>query len=136
MNRLVRVALKKLVCAGNLRITTARGEAYTLGDGSGPPIALRFATPAAERGVILDPELKLGESYMDGTLVVEQGSIADVLAILQGPTAEPPLWARPYQTLRYFRRRLEQLNWRRRARRNVAHHYDLDDRLYSLFLDA
>src|ERR1700732_3204965 len=136
MNRLVRVTLKKFVRAGNLRITTARGTTYTLGDGTGPPIALRFATAAAERGVILDPELKLGESYMDGTLIVEQGSIADVLAVLQGPTAEPPLWARPRQLLRYLPRRLKQLNWRRRARRNVAHHYDLDDRLYSLFLDA
>ena len=136
MNRLLRVALKKFVRAGNLRITTARGTTYTLGDGTGPAVALRFATAAAERAVILDPELKLGESYMDGALIVEQGSIADVLAVLQGPTAEPPLWARPRQLLRYLRRRLKQLNWRRRARRNVAHHYDLDDRLYALFLDA
>jgi cyclopropane-fatty-acyl-phospholipid synthase len=136
MNRLVRVALKRFVRAGNLRIRTARGTTYTLGDGSGDPIALRFTTAAAERGVILDPELKLGESYMDGTLIVEQGSIADVLAVLQGPTAEPPVWAWPYRLLRYLRRRLRQLNWRPRARRNVAHHYDLDDRLYSLFLDA
>jgi cyclopropane-fatty-acyl-phospholipid synthase len=136
MNRLVRVALKKFVRAGNLRITTARGTAYTLGDGTGPPVALRFTTSAAERGVILDPELKLGESYMDGTLIVEQGTIADALAVLQSPTAEPPLWARPHQLLRYLRRRLKQLNRRPRARRNVAHHYDLDDRLYSLFLDA
>jgi cyclopropane-fatty-acyl-phospholipid synthase len=136
MNRLVRVALKKFVRAGNLRITTARGTTYTLGDGTGPAVALRFATAAAERAVILDPELKLGESYMDGTLVVEQGSIADALAVLQGPTAEPPLWARPRQLLRYLRRRRKQLNWRGRARRNVAHHYDLDDRLYALFLDA
>jgi len=136
MNRLVRVALKKFVRAGNLRITTARGATYTLGDGTGPAVALRFATAAAERAVILDPELKLGESYMDGALIVEQGSIADVLAVLQGPTAEPPLWARPRQLLRYLRRRLKQLNGRGRARRNVAHHYDLDDRLYALFLDA
>jgi len=87
MNRLVRVALQKLVRAGNLTITTARGTTYTLGDGTGDPVALRFTTGAAERGVIFDPELRLGESYMDGTLIVEQGSIADVLAVLQGPTA-------------------------------------------------
>ncbi|HEV3371341.1 MAG TPA: cyclopropane-fatty-acyl-phospholipid synthase family protein [Xanthobacteraceae bacterium] len=136
MNRLVRLALNKSVRAGNLRITTARGTSCSLGDGTGPLVALRFATRAAEREVILDPELKLGECYMDGTLTVEQGSIADVLAVLQGPTAAPPLWARPHQLMRYLRRRLKQLNWRGRARRNVAHHYDLDDRLYSLFLDA
>ena len=136
MNRLVGIALKKFVRAGNLRITTAGGTTYTLGDGSGPQVALRFTTRAAERGVVLDPELKLGESYMDGTLIVERGTIADALAVLQSPAAEPPLWSRPQQLLRYLYRRLAQLNRRRRARRNVAHHYDLDDRLYSLFLDA
>ena len=45
-------------------------------------------------------------------------------------------WARPQSLLRYLRRRLSQFNPRPRARRNVAHHYDLDGRLYSLFLDA
>ena len=136
MNRLVRTALKRYIRAGNLRITTARGATYALGDGTGKPVALRFTTAAAERGVTLDPELKLGESYVDGTLVVEQGSIADVLAVLQGHEAKPPSWARPYRLLHQFPRRMKQPNWRRRARRNVAHHYDLDDRLYSLFLDA
>src|SRR5215469_7281835 len=136
MNRLVRTALRKYVRAGNLRITPARGAAYALGDGTGKPVAMRFITTAAERGVTLDPELKLGESYVDGTLVVEQGSIAEVLAVLQGQEAQPPSWARPYRLLRQFPGRVTQANWRRRARRNVAHHYDLDDRLYSLFLDA
>ena len=136
MDRLVRLALSRSIRAGNLAITTVRGATYTLGDGTGPPVALRFTTRAAERGVILDPDLKLGESYMDGTLILERGSIADVLAVLLGPAAAPPFWARPLRILRYIRRRLNQLNWRRRARRNVAHHYDLNDRLYSLFLDA
>jgi cyclopropane-fatty-acyl-phospholipid synthase len=96
---------------------------------------MRFLTPAAERGVILDPALKLGESYMDGTLVVEQGTIADVLAILLGRTSRPPSWARPRRFIGGLRRFL-QANWRPRARRNVAHHYDLDGQLYSLFLDG
>jgi cyclopropane-fatty-acyl-phospholipid synthase len=136
MNRLIRLALRENVRAGNLRITTAGGSTYTLGDGAGNPLALRFTNRAAERGVILDPELKLGESYMDGTLVLEEGSIADVLAVLQGRSAEAPAWARPQRLLRYLGRRLAQFNQRRRAQRNVAHHYDLDGRLYSLFLDA
>src|SRR4029079_6829091 len=48
----------------------------------------------------------------------------------------PPGWARLQWWVRYFKRRLQQLNLPTRARRNVAHHYDLDGRLYSLFLDA
>jgi len=49
---------------------------------------------------------------------------------------EAPKWGRPQWLLRYTRRRFAQFNPRKRARRNVAHHYDLDGRLYSLFLDA
>ncbi len=73
---------------------------------------------------------------MNGTFVVEQGSIADVLALMLGQNSDVPYWARPQWLLRYLYRRLQQFNPRRRARNNVAHHYDLDGRLYSLFLDA
>jgi cyclopropane-fatty-acyl-phospholipid synthase len=74
---------------------------------------------------------------MDGSFVVEQGSIADVLAVVLGQDRTGiPKWAKPQWYLRYFYRRLQQFNPRRRSKRNVAHHYDLDGRLYSLFLDA
>ena len=101
-------------------------------------MALRFTTKAAQRAVMLDPELKLGEAYMDGTLLIEDGTIANLLALVLGQTPDgmPPVWARPQWFVRYLKRRLQQLNQPSRARRNVAHHYDLDGRLYSLFLDA
>jgi cyclopropane-fatty-acyl-phospholipid synthase len=75
---------------------------------------------------------------MDGAFVVEEGTIADVMALVLGQRSDgaPPTWARPQWLLRYINRRLQQFNRRTRARRNVAHHYDLDGRLYSLFLDA
>jgi len=138
MDRLLRVALEKLIRAGNLRVTTADGSTFTLGDGSGAPVAIRFTTRAAQRNILIDPELKFGEAYMDGGVVVEQGSIADVLAIALGQDRDgrPPAWARPQWLVRYLYRRLTQFNPRPRARRNVAHHYDLDGQLYALFLDA
>jgi cyclopropane-fatty-acyl-phospholipid synthase len=71
-------------------------------------------------------------------LLVEDGTIADLLAIVLGQSNDgmPPGWARLQWWLRFFYRRLQQINVPARARRNVAHHYDLDDHLYSLFLDA
>ena len=99
-------------------------------------MSVRFTTHAAELGILLDPELKFGEAYMDGTLVVEKGTIADVLSVVLGQDAEAPGWGRPQWLLRFIARRLTQFNPPKRARRNVAHHYDLDGRLYSLFLDA
>jgi cyclopropane-fatty-acyl-phospholipid synthase len=136
MDRLLQILLKTFIRRGSFRVTTSRGKVFTCGDGTGKPVAVRFASRAAELSLLLDPELKLGELYMDGTFVVEQGSIADVLAIALGQNSDMPRWARPQYLIRYLRRRLSQFNPRRRSRRNVAHHYDLDGRLYSLFLDA
>ncbi len=136
MDRLLRFLLETFIRRGTFRVTTSRGTIFTFGDGTGTPVSVRFVTRAAEWGILLDPELKFGEAYMNGTFVVEQGSIADVLAICLGQKSEVPHWARPQGLLRYLKRRLSQFNPRRRARNNVAHHYDLDGRLYSLFLDA
>src|SRR6266851_983717 len=134
MDWLLRLALAH-VARGNLQVTTARGETFSFGDGTGPPIAVRFLSAAAQRAVLLDPDLKLGEAYMDGTFVVERGSIADFVDLVAEKTAWPR-WSAPFTMLRFVWRRIKQLNLRAQARRNVAHHYDLDGRLYSLFLDS
>jgi len=138
MDRLLRSLLGALIRRGTLHVTTASGRTFALGDGSGEPVAVRFATRKAQLGLLLDPELKLGESYMDGGFIVEEGSIADLLALTlsQDSMAGLPRWVRPQWLARYLWRRLQQFNRRDRARKNVAHHYDLDGRLYSLFLDA
>ena len=102
-------------------------------------MAVRFTPRRAELALLLDPELKFGEAYMDGTLVVEQGSIADVLADRARPdrTAKPPHWARAAMAAPLLSAAACSSSIRANARaRNVAHHYDLDGRLYSLFLDA
>ncbi|HMG77103.1 MAG TPA: cyclopropane-fatty-acyl-phospholipid synthase family protein [Xanthobacteraceae bacterium] len=137
MDRLLPMFLGRLIRRGSFTITTAGGKTYTFGDGRGPPVAVRFITAKAQRAVLLDPELKLGETYMDGTFVVEHGSIVDVLAILFGQKrSASPVWALLPRFLRYLFRRWQQFNLRSRARHNVAHHYDLDGRLYRLFLDG
>ncbi len=137
MDRLLLFFLGHFIRRGSLTVTTAAGSIHTFGDGSGPPVAVRFTTARAQRRVLFDPELKLGEAYMDGSLVVERGSIADVLAVLlrQEPVAVSKLAWLPH-VVRYLFRRLQQFNPRSRSRNNVAHHYDLDGRLYSLFLDG
>jgi cyclopropane-fatty-acyl-phospholipid synthase len=136
MDRLLRYFLGQFIRRGTLAVTTASGAKFTCGDGDGQPVSVRFLTTAAERRVLLDPELHLGEAFMDGTFVVENGSIGDALAILMDQADMLPRWAKPQWLLRYLGRHIWQFNPRGRSRRNVAHHYDLDGRLYSLFLDA
>jgi cyclopropane-fatty-acyl-phospholipid synthase len=136
MDRLLRYFLQQFIRRGAMVFTTASGAKFSCGDGTGEPVAARFLTAEAERRVLLNPELALGEVYMEGTFVIEQGSIADALAILMGQPEMLPRNAKLQWWLRYLVRHVRQFNPRRRARDNVAHHYDLDGRLYSLFLDA
>ena len=63
VDRLLRAALERFIRSGNLRVTTARGSTFTLGDGTGTPVAIRFTTRAAERGVLIDPEVKFGSAH-------------------------------------------------------------------------
>jgi cyclopropane-fatty-acyl-phospholipid synthase len=138
MDWLLRRLLPSFIRQGSLRLTTAHGTVIVLGDGTGTPLAARFTTTRAQWHLLFDPELALGETYMDGTFVMEQGSIAELLelALSQEQASKPPRWARVQWLLRYLGRRLAQFNRPARARKNVAHHYDLDQRLYALFLDA
>jgi cyclopropane-fatty-acyl-phospholipid synthase len=136
VDRLLRSQLTQFIRRGSIIVTTANGTKFHCGDGSGTPVAVRFLTREAERRVLMNPELALGEIYMDGDFVLERGSIADVLAVVMDQPAVLPRWAKTQWWLRFLVRHLKQLNLRSRSRNNVAHHYDLDGRLYSLFLDA
>jgi cyclopropane-fatty-acyl-phospholipid synthase len=134
-DRLLRFFLSRFIKRGSIQFTTASGTKFTCGDGCGEPVSVGFLTTAAEHHVLLEPELALGEVFMDGTFIVERGSIAQVLSIALDRPAILPLWAKVQWWLRYMFRHAQQFNPRGRSKNNVAHHYDLDGRLYSLFLD-
>jgi cyclopropane-fatty-acyl-phospholipid synthase len=138
VERLLQVALTRFIRTGNLHVVVGDGNPLKFGDGAGTPVVMRFPNRRALTRMFLNPELRLGEAYMSGDFVLTSGTIADLLAVLmsQEPHTSVPYFARPQAMLRYGRRRIDQFNYRRRARQNVAHHYDLDARLYSLFLDA
>jgi cyclopropane-fatty-acyl-phospholipid synthase len=136
MDRLLRYFLKQFIRRGAMTFTTASGTRFTCGDGTGERVCARFLTTDAERRVLLNPELALGEVYTEGSFVVEHGTIADALAILLDQPEILPRWAKLQWWLRYLVRHISQFNPRGRSKDNVARHYDLDGRLYSLFLDA
>ncbi|CAN5169925.1 cyclopropane-fatty-acyl-phospholipid synthase family protein [soil metagenome] len=136
MDRLLRYFLRQYIRRGSITFTTAKGTRFTCGDGTGKPVRVRFVTAAAARQLLFDPEMALGEIFMDGLMVMEQGSIADLLAIALDQPDMLPRWAGLQWWVRYLMRHAQQFNPRSRSRNNVSHHYDLDGRLYSLFLDA
>src|SRR5260370_5056148 len=136
MDRLLGCLMQKFIRRGAMIFTTAREAKFSCGEVTGEPICVRLLTTEAERRVLINPELALGEVYMEGTFVVEKGAIADALAILMDQPEILPRWAKLQWWLRYLGRHAKQFNPRGRSKNNVAHHYDLDGRLYSLFLDA
>jgi len=105
---------------------------------TGPAAAIRFADSAAEWRLLLDPELAVGELFMDGRLIVTRGAIFDVLTIATRniALAEQPRWLAAIQSWRGRLKRWSQRNCPESARRNVEHHYDIDPRIYDLFLDS
>ena len=138
MLTLLRAFFKRIVRVGVLDVETATGQRFAFGDGTGDRFGVRFTDAAAERQLILNPSLALGELFMAGRLVVTRGSIYDVLALVSRNLGlqEPPGLAKALTRLRTRARSFNQRNGAHRAKRNVAHHYDLDGRLYDLFLDA
>jgi cyclopropane-fatty-acyl-phospholipid synthase len=135
--KLLATAFTRAVKRGTLEMTTAGGRHQTFGDGGEPRVAIRFTDAAAQMALCLHPELKLGELFMEGRLVIDGGTIYELLQLLLQDT-HGVLDELPFHRLRRIRawmKRRSEID-AAKAKRNVAHHYDLDGRLYALFLDA
>ncbi|MBA3520265.1 MAG: class I SAM-dependent methyltransferase [Rhizobiales bacterium] len=122
---------------GRLQVTWADGSVSRYGEGDGRSAAILFRNERAERALLRNPELALGEAYMDGGIEFPDDTLLDFLLLANENWArfrEVPFVA-ALARLRFAGRRWVQNNTPLKARRNVAHHYDLDERLYRLFLD-
>ncbi len=138
MDRWIRRVLSKFVRRGTLTVSIGQGKKFSVGDGTGDPVEVHIENYRALLAIIAHPELKLGEAYMDGRLRMVRGSIADFLELILSQTHHeyPLLFEKMVEWAQYVVRRFAQFNPRGRSRKNVAHHYDLDGRLYALFLDS
>jgi cyclopropane-fatty-acyl-phospholipid synthase len=130
--------LRRFITVGRLAVRWPDGRTQIYAGRPGPEAGVMLRDRRTVWRLMLNPKLSLGEAYMDGGLVALGGSIHDVLAVVlanlrtnrRGPFVT---WLRR-GVVRVWRP-INQFNARARARRNVAHHYDLNGRLYSLFLD-
>jgi cyclopropane-fatty-acyl-phospholipid synthase len=138
IRRLLETAFTRIVRRGTLEVLPASGPSFTVGDGTDPKVTLRLHDRGAERDLVLDPELHLGELYMDERIAFERGTFFDFLQLVlqdtQGYLDDAPL--NSVRRLKSIARRWSRVNDVVRARQNVAHHYDLSGELYALFLDV
>ena len=137
MKRIIDRTLRRVIRRGCLDVTWADGSTSRYGTGGGISASLAFRTAAAERKVALQPELALGECYMEGEVEFPGDKLVELVCLFNHNWHEfrRVPWVGGLARLRFLARRITQNNDSRRARRNVAHHYDLDERLYRLFLD-
>jgi cyclopropane-fatty-acyl-phospholipid synthase len=140
MRQILDRLLKRLIQSGGLRVIWPNGEATDYGPDAGPEVcAIKLRDDKTVRAIVLNPGLAFGEAYMAERLVPQDCSIYQVLEVILANLKAAGMAALPTMQGRIVAgtmiRRLRQINSAVRARRNVAHHYDLNGRLYSLFLD-
>ena len=130
--------LDRLIKFGSLSVIDAFGKTHAFAGAEGPRVTIRLHERALHFKLFFDPKLYLGEAYMDGTLTVEEGSLRDFLELCAMNLAafKPHTAQGVYEKLCYPFGRVRQYNPTGRARANVAHHYELSDALYALFLDV
>lgn len=129
--------LRRLVHRGTLTLNTPDGLNRTYGDGEHPRVIVTLHDPGLPRKLVLNPELAVGEAYMDGTLTIEGDDLHALmeLALSNMQAGHYGAWQAIRARLRDALRFWGQFNPAGRSRRNVAHHYDLSGALYDLFLD-
>jgi cyclopropane-fatty-acyl-phospholipid synthase len=129
--------VEKLLTKGSITLKLPGKPPHTYGRGGGKHLTVRFTDRKVGFDIMRNPRLGFGEAYMDGRLVIEDGTILDLLEMIVGANrwedlseGRKALNKRKGRLLKLFRD-----NNLKRARRNVARHYDLKDELYELFLD-
>ena len=130
--------LGALVTRGRLTLTVAGGAPETFGPGGEPHLKVRFTDRRVALEIARNPRLGFGEAYMDGRLLIEEGTILDLLELIVGANR----WEDGGKGRKLIQKgklgkigRLFRRNPATKSRQNVAHHYDLSDDLYDLFLD-
>ncbi len=126
---------------GSLTIV-GKGGARTFGKPAPgwPEITLRIHDAGAERRILTNPRLGLGEAYMDGAVSVDGDDIMGLIELVRrnnpwekgGEIGDSKLLKKLANRIA---RPLRQLNNLARSRANVAHHYDLSNDFYRLWLD-
>ena len=129
--------LKKILKKGHLVWIKPNGLDFEYGDKTGTPIKMRTTNDFSEIKMMMNPSLHFGESYMNGSLILENGTIHDLLKLIfinSGSNADH--WVMKVDKfIRAIRNRVVSSNYIPKSKKNVAHHYDLSDKLYDLFLD-
>ncbi len=129
---------KNLIKIDGFILVDANSNEYIIGKPEKDiPIKLKVLDKSLHYKLLLLPDLYLGQAYTDGSLVIENGSLTEFLEIVmknvgRGDTnIYATIIKKVFGTYRY----LTNFNLIKKSKSNVAHHYDISEKLYDLFLD-
>ena len=130
--------LQNLFKVDGFIIVDANKKEYTIGKPlKNPPIKLKLLDKSLHTKLLLLPDLYFGEAYVDGSAVIENGTLTEFLEIAmknigRGPTSN---YATLIKKLMGIYSYITKFNFVKKSKSNVAHHYDISEKLYDLFLD-
>ena len=132
--------LSHLIRLGTLTVTDADGATHVFGGReAGPSVAMKLGDKSLYRSLFFSPELAAGEAYMDGTLTFPGSSLREFLGLVSlnsnRPAGRPSAFHRAVGAVSRRLKRFQQSNPIGKAQENIAHHYDIGNALYRLFLD-
>ena len=131
--------LNNLFKKGGFVLIDANSKKYIIGSpDKSKPLTVKLLNKNLHYKLLINPDLYFGEAYTDGSLVIENGSISEFLELAFQNIGRGEINSFGYilkkikGTIRY----LTNFNFAKRSKKNVAHHYDISDNLYELFLDS
>ena len=130
--------LEKLVKDDGFVLEDANKKQHIIGKPlKNPPIKLKLLDKSLHYKLLLLPDLYFGEAYANGSAVIENGTLTEFLEIAmknigRGPTSN---YATVIKKLMGIYSYITNFNFVGKSKSNVAHHYDISEKLYDLFLD-
>jgi len=130
--------LSKVIKNDGFVLIDANSKKYIIGKPKKEnPVILKLLDKKLHYKLLFYPDLYFGEAYTNGTLAIENGSLSDFLDIifLNIGRSEINEFSKFLNKLRGAYRFLTNFNYKKKSKSNVAHHYDISEKLYDLFLD-
>ena len=130
--------LTNLIKVDGFNLIDANGKEFIIGKPiKNPPIKIKLLDKSLHYKLLLLPDLYFGEAYMNGSLVIENGSLTEFLEIAMRNIGRNELnnYSKIIKKIAGTYRYFTKFNLISRSKENVAHHYDISEKLYDLFLD-
>ena len=130
--------LNKIIKEDGFILIDADSKKYVIGKPiKKMPIVIKLLDKKLHYKLLLSPDLYFGEAYMDGSIIIENGTLTEFLDIALSNIGRGEInkFSEILNQIRGKYRFLTNFNFIDKSKKNVSHHYDISEKLYDLFLD-